>query len=114
MLALFVLVSKVKADITYNLVSLCLVETVVLPDCQPDFITDSSKTSTEPLRVLHWLLVGVGLDVGQSPSFSAESPLTTIDLVVGKPALRLSYPCFWVPTYPIEREGSLGELCSSS
>ena len=51
----------------------------------------SSLMALKPPHVLHWLLVGVRLDVGWGSSFSAESPLTTVDLMVGKLVLRLSY-----------------------
>ena len=91
MLALLAFVSKVNAGITRNLVSLGSAEAPLLPGCQPHHIINGFKTSTEPLHALCWLLVGVRWGVEQSPFFFAESPLSTIDPMLGKLALRLSY-----------------------
>lgn len=119
MLAQLAFVSKVKAGISCSLVSLGLAEVPLLPGCQHHLIQDGSESSTEALHVLHWLLVGVGWGVVCSPFFSAESSLTTIDLLVGKLTLRLSYLLLPLFGDPMEapglqyiwwkKEGSLGE-----
>lgn len=120
MLALLAVVFKVKAGITCNLVSLGLADTPLLPGCQPHLLNDGSKPP------LSFCVSSFGFwlewdSVWQSPFFSAESPLITIELTVGKLALRLSY--LLLPLFSAQwklfrsnildgKEGSLGELSS--